>query len=138
MAVSTGQLGLLHVGKTQLGLDDDEYRDLLERVAGVRSAKNLTSAGFEQVLAHMQRLGFTTRRAARSYGHRPGMATPDQIEYVRDLWCAYTGDHDDAALNRWLEHFFGVSALRFVNASTVGKAITALKTMGQRRARSTG
>ena len=34
------KLAVIHIVKRELSLSDDEYRDILERVAGVRSAKD--------------------------------------------------------------------------------------------------
>lgn len=51
-------LAAIHVAKKQLGLDDDTYRDVLERVTGKRSAKFLTVAEGGRVLEEMRRLGF--------------------------------------------------------------------------------
>lgn len=41
MSLRAVNLAKIHIAKAQLGMDDDTYRALLARVAGVRSAKDL-------------------------------------------------------------------------------------------------
>ena len=41
MSIKKAQLAKVHIAKQQLGMDDDSYRALLARVAGVKSAKDL-------------------------------------------------------------------------------------------------
>ncbi|MCO2667365.1 regulatory protein GemA, partial [Pseudomonas aeruginosa] len=40
MSLRAVNLAKIHIAKAQLGMDDDTYRALLARVAGVRSAKD--------------------------------------------------------------------------------------------------
>lgn len=134
MPVSPSKIALLHVAKRQLQLTDGGYRAVLRATAGVSSAKELDEAGFEAVLAYFAGLGFQSKRGQRRIGPRLGMATDNQIEYLRGMWAEYTGRDDERSLNRWLENRFGVTALRFLDEETVGKAIVGLKRMLGRRA----
>lgn len=59
-------LAKIHIAKAQLGLDDDTYRALLARVAGVRSAKELSPRQIGAVLAEFQRLGWTAKPAKKA------------------------------------------------------------------------
>ena len=132
------QLALIHVAKAQLRLDDDDYRALLLRVGGVSSSKGLSRDGFDAVMGAMERLGFDPLGVVGPhYGERPGMATPAQVQFIRDLWRDYAGRFDGKALDAWLAASFGVSSLRFADAATAGKAITGLRAMTRRR-RATG
>lgn len=49
---------LIHIAKAQLGLDEEDYRDLLQVIGGVDSSKNLDLQGFHLVIAELERLGF--------------------------------------------------------------------------------
>lgn len=50
-----GDLAAIHVAKAQLGLTDDEYRDLMATVcSGIRSASELDFTGRKRFLAHLQ------------------------------------------------------------------------------------
>lgn len=135
MPISTRKIQLLHVAKRKLGLDDEAWRELLDQAAGVETSKALDEAGFKAVMSRLEALGFQSLRAARSLGDRPGMATDDQLEYIRDLWRRYSGRRDEKSLNAWLEHSFGVTAPRFLDAETAAKAIPALKAMTRRSSR---
>ena len=61
----TTALAKIHIAKAQLGLDDETYRALLARTAGVHSAKDLKERQFGWVLEEFKRLGWqekTTRQ----------------------------------------------------------------------------
>lgn len=60
-------LAMIHLAQVQLGLDDDTYRDLLERVTGQRSARFLSEPQLGEVVDAMRERGFApARKAARS------------------------------------------------------------------------
>jgi len=63
-------LAKIHIAKAQLGMDDETYRALLARVAGVTSAKQLTPRQVGAVLAECQRLGW------KPQSKRQGRARP--------------------------------------------------------------
>jgi hypothetical protein len=69
----------------------------------------------------------------RTFGNRPGMASPGQVKLIRALWTEYTGRNDDAALDKWLDHKFHVTALRFATSAVAQRAITALRSMVARK-----
>lgn len=139
MTISKKQLALLRVAKGQLGLDEDAYRSLLRSAGGVESARDLDAGGFAFIMYRFEEMGFRSTTAKRSFGVRPGMPSPRQVAFIRRLWAEWSdaGD-DDAALNRWLEHHFHVSALRFLDDAGAQKAISALKAMNARKAEKAG
>ncbi len=49
------KLAVIHIVKRELSLSDDEYRNTLERVAGVRSAKDLTDDQFHKLMRYFVR-----------------------------------------------------------------------------------
>ena len=49
------KLAVIHIVKRELSLSDDDYRDILERVAGVRSAKDLTDDQFHKLMRYFVR-----------------------------------------------------------------------------------
>ena len=63
MTLRTLNLAKIHVAKKDLGMDDDSYRALLARVAGVRSAKDLAPRQVAAVLSEFQRLGWQPKPA---------------------------------------------------------------------------
>lgn len=52
MAIDHKKLAVIHIVKRELCLSDDEYRDLLERETGVRSAKDLDEQGFQRLMRY--------------------------------------------------------------------------------------
>lgn len=127
------QIALIKVAKRQLGLTDDQYRALLLWAGGVESAKDLGATGFERVMGYLTRLGFKSDWNKRTFGNRRGMASPKQVDLIRELWRQFSGADDDAALGKWLELSYGVSSLRFLDALTAQKAITGLRAMTRRK-----
>lgn len=61
------RIAAIHMGKKQLGLDDDTYRDMLEQVTGKRSAKDMTDDDLVKVIQHLDQLGFSKHE----FGNKP-------------------------------------------------------------------
>lgn len=133
-ALPAAKLKLIHVAKRRLRMEDDDYRTVLRRVAGVESAKDLTEAKFHQVMEVFATLGFTSDSAAFNFGRREGFATPGQVAAIRRLWAIYTGgEGTDATLGHWLTRTWHVSALRFLPEDKAKNAIIVLRGMCRRR-----
>ncbi len=49
------KLAVIHIVKRGLSLGDDEYRNILERVTGVRSSKDLTDDQFHKLMRYFVR-----------------------------------------------------------------------------------
>lgn len=77
-------LAKIHIAKQQLGLDDETYRALLARVAGVRSAKELNKRQTSAVLAEFERLGFKPKPAKKANRTTPKPA-PDRAAQVAKI-----------------------------------------------------
>ena len=52
MTIDHKKLAVIHIVKRELGLDDDVYRTILQREAGVRSAKDLDEKGFRHLMRY--------------------------------------------------------------------------------------
>ncbi len=135
--ISKKQIALIHVAKRDLGLTDDEYRSVLALYGDCESAAELDFIGFSSVMKYFTACGFRSSWTKRTYGSRPGMATPAQVDLIRSLWCEYVGkvDANDAGLNNWLEKHHKVTALRFVSSEKASKVIYALKKMASRKSK---
>lgn len=68
MSIAKAVLGKIHIAKQQLGLEDDIYRAVLARVAGVRSAKELSDRQAGAVLAEFERLGWKPKQSSKAKG----------------------------------------------------------------------
>lgn len=142
--IKKAQIGLIHVARQQCHLEEDEYRQLLQDVAGVQSSAALDAKGFRLVMARFKAIGFVSksnasgvRRALAPMGTRPGMATDKQAELLANLWGRYASTDDARALGRWLERSYGVSDIRFATLHTAQMAIEGLKAMVARGERAT-
>lgn len=134
MALTAKQIALVHIAKKRLDLDDEPYRRLLLACGGVQSSRDLDGAGFDLLMRAFARLGFESDCARRNFGHRRGMASVRQVEFIRRLWDDYTdGKGTDKGLRTWLERTFKVGALRFLDAGQARKVITALKAMNAKK-----
>ena len=82
-AARARDLAKIHIGKKQLCGDDDEaYRDMLEAVAGQRSAADLDGAGRRKVLEHLRACGVEFHPA----GQRPRpQAAPERAPLIRKI-----------------------------------------------------
>ena len=130
MTLSKPQKAILHVAKAKLGYDDELYRQVLVRIAGVTSSTDLDQGGFEAVMGYFEYAGFRpTANGAPRYGNRPGMATFAQIELIRELWRELHRDRqcDDAALLGWLLKYHKIDSLRFLTLEGARKVIVGLK-----------
>jgi phage gp16-like protein len=63
-------LGKIHIGKKQLDMDDDTYRAMLLTIGGVKSSKDLTPEGIDQVVRHLEKCG-AKFAAAKKHGRKP-------------------------------------------------------------------
>ena len=63
------ELAKIHIGEKQLFPSKDAYRDMLESVAGVRSAADLDQAGRVKVIEHLEACG-AKFKPARNSGHK--------------------------------------------------------------------
>ncbi len=82
-------LAKVHAGRKELGLDEDTYRDLVERVTGRRSAADCTDAQLGLVIDELARKGaFKGVSRGRSKASRNPLARK-----VHALWksCAEAG-----------------------------------------------
>ena len=138
MSISRPQTSILHVGKQKLKWDDETYRVVLVRIAGVETSKDLDQGGFEAVMGFAEYCGFKPlEKGAPRYGNRPGMATYAQLELIRELWRELHDQEtcDDEALTGWLLKYHKVSSMRFLTLEAARKCIVALKAWKARPSR---
>lgn len=68
MPITKAIIGKIHIAKSQLRMEDDIYRGMLARVAGVRSSKELNDRQAGAVLREFERLGFKPKPSTKSKG----------------------------------------------------------------------
>lgn len=126
----TKLIQLIHVGKKQLGLDDDLYREVLESCTGMVSSKLMKIAQLESVLDRMKQLGFTIESKDKTGVQQ--LADDAQSKLIRHLWlqlhnAGQVRNGSEKALAKFVENKVGVSALQFLSTKNADMIITHLR-----------
>ena len=111
------KLAVIHIVKKELGLSDNEYRDILEKYAGVRSAKDLDEKGFRKLMHYFVR--------SRHYRTGRDFITLRQKMYIKHL-VAEAGWQEDHFVN-FIKKYYRKSALESFSKKEASKLIESLK-----------
>lgn len=132
MEISRGQIKKIKVLQRAVGLDDDDYREMLWGVARVKSCKELRGPKIQLVIKHLEKcLGIEGKN---------GKPRP-QVREIRRLWGRMSRVAQEwgpesrqahQALNRFLLKRFQTAAPEWLTAPQASKVIEALKAMGRR------
>lgn len=117
------KLALIHIVKRELNLSDEEYRAILQREAGVSSAKDLTDVSFRRLLRFMVR--------SRYYlVNRQGLTLRQKL-YIDHLQqdLGWPDDH----LENFLHKYFKVASVKALARPQASKVILALEHMVHHR-----
>ena len=87
------QLGAIHIAKKEAELTDQEYRNLLQQVAGVDSAKYLSDEGYQAVMRAIR---------DRQYARPAGRSKCPQFPAVRKIWALWLGNNQGPGLRQFL------------------------------------
>jgi len=137
------ELALIHIGADALGLDEDAYRAMIEKVTDKTSAADLTAAERGKVIEYLKgsgfhpeekRMGETERRIRRwtrefkAKGYRP------QHAYIRALWQHlgalgefYDPHWESIGIDRFVYSQHGVALLAWLPPNKCNEVIEALK-----------
>lgn len=126
----TKLIQLIHVGKTQLKLDDELYREVLESCTGKTSSKEMTIPQLESALNRLKQLGFEVESKNKS-GVK-NLAGDPQSRLIRHLWlelhnAGQVRDGSEKALAKFVENKVGVSALQFLSSHNADMIINHLR-----------
>lgn len=125
------QLAAIHIAKKQLGLDDETYRDVLVRVTGKASSKEMTDGERARVIAEMNRLGasgFTAHRNTSRKRLDGRFAAKLQALWISGWHLGVIRDRSDAALLAFVKRQTGLEHTRFLHyPDDARKAVEALK-----------
>ena len=125
MTARNKQLALIHIAKQRLNIDDDDYRDMLNQIAGVRSAAKLDNAGLEAVIRHLKSLGFEVSRKPvpsegkpHNYTQNPQLWKIGRLLAEQKLTWAYA--------DGIVEQMFGIDSIAFCKPRQLSAVIAAL------------
>jgi hypothetical protein len=117
------RLAVIHIVKKELGLTDDEYRDILERYAGVRSAKDLDDRGFRRLMHYFVR--------SRHYRSGRDLLTLRQKMFIKHL--AAEAGWDEGHLINFTRKYYKKSTLDSFSKQEASKLIESLKNIIKHR-----
>jgi len=126
----TKLIQLIHVAKTQLGLDDELYREVLESCTGKTNSKLLSIPQLESVLTRMKQLGFQVE--SKDKAGVKNLADDAQSRLIRHLWlqlhnAGQVRSSSETALAKFVENKVGVSALQFLSTKNADMIINHLR-----------
>ena len=117
------RLAVIHIVKKELGLSDDEYRDILEKHAGVRSAKDLDEQGFRRLMHYFVR--------SRHYRTGRDDVTLRQKMFIRNL-VAEAGWDENHFVN-FMKKYYKKPTLDSFTRKEASKLIESLKNIIRHR-----
>jgi phage gp16-like protein len=130
---------LIHVGKRDLGLDDETYRAMLVGCVNKDSTKAMTVQELERVLERMKRNGFKIRTKNKSgppTSYRTVAQYPEARK-IRALWLflcelGAVANPAEAALAAYVKRITGVEALQWLNGRQMETVIETMKKWAMR------
>lgn len=134
------ELATIHAAATKLAMGDDAYRSMLERVTGLRSAKDMDPSQRRAVIDELKRLGGRvfdrgTQRAAyqRKFKGRPTRVAPELESMMKKVGALLTvGQKPWAYAHAMAARMFSVQRVEWLNPEQMHKLIAALA-IGNRR-----
>ena len=111
------KLAVIHITKKELDLSDKEYRDTLEQIAGVRSAKLLDEEGFRKLMRYFTR--------SKHYRESKDGITFRQKMYIKHL-VEDTG-WDDGHFRNFMRKYYHHDQVAELSKREASKLIESLK-----------
>ncbi|MCX5865198.1 MAG: DUF1018 domain-containing protein [Deltaproteobacteria bacterium] len=111
------KLAVIHIVKKELAVSEQEYRDTMEKVAGVRSAKDLDETGFQRLMRYFARSGH--------YRARPEGITFRQRMYIKHLLADLAWDATHCA--NFLKKYYKTGEIGTLSKKEASKVIESLK-----------
>ena len=117
MFLDRKKLALIHIIKKDLGLSDDQYRDILFQAVGVRSAKDLTEKSFYKLMKHFVRSSY--------YRKNSNAITLKQKMYIESL--AKKLDWTQEHLINFIHKYYHKTKMDYLTKIDAAHAIEGLK-----------
>lgn len=117
------KLAVIHIVKRELGLSDEEYRNILQMAAGVNSAKELDEAGFSRLMRSFTR--------SSHYRINPQGLTLKQQLFIQHLFeeLHWSSPH----CHNFLMKYYQKPDIKGLNKKEASKVIEALKQIRKHR-----
>jgi len=136
-AARKNNLAKIHIAKAQLGLADDDYRLIVQRICGVDSAADADFAGHLQLLKEFRRLGWKPKPAKTAKAPKAPSAREPQLRRIRWLWlrlieAGAVQSIEQSALLHYVSRLIGVERLEWLTAAQAHRVIGSLQQWAQR------
>ncbi len=127
---------LIHIAKSQLGIDNDTYRQMLLSITSVASTSTMNPGQLNKVLAAMKAKGFKVQPVSKAHTKRP-LADYPQARKLRALWIemyaqGIVRDSSEEALRQWVKRETKVDGLQWLESDKASMAIERLKSWQER------
>ncbi|EHJ3655130.1 regulatory protein GemA [Salmonella enterica] len=127
---------LIHIAKSQMGIDNDTYRQMLLSITGIASTSDMNPGQLNKVLAAMKVKGFVVKPASKARTTR-SLADSPQARKLRALWLemyaqGFVRDSSEEALRRWVKREIKVDGLQWLESDKASMAIERLKNWQER------
>ncbi len=128
-------IAAIHTGLRQLGIVEDDKRDLYERLTGKRSLTEMAPRDLESVVSELRRLGFKPSSKGASKRLEGKYAKKLQAQWIAMWNLGLTADRSDAALISFVRRQTKIDHTRFLrHPEDAAKVIEALKAWATREA----
>lgn len=120
-------LAKVHIAKTQLGLDDDQYRDIVRRITGKDSAAQCRYSQLVDLINEFKSLGWKTEKK-KAFRRAPS----DGIKKIYALWgklqaLGAVQSTDKTALDAFCKKYTGIDSVQWLLPDQQRKIIEILK-----------
>ena len=144
--ITNAQKKCIKMAQRRLGMDDEDYRAMLDAQFGVRSCTRLSRRQAHRLIMHLHAGKATDKDRTRRPIKNPAkprqvdadgtvvtLPTPKQYQFLHDLEREVAWDHADG-YRRWLKTCLGLEKVRTRNeASQVIQGLKGLKRGGHKR-----
>ncbi|EGL9147947.1 regulatory protein GemA [Salmonella enterica] len=122
---------LIHIAKSQMGMDTDTYRQMLLSITGKTSTSEMNPGQLNKVLAAMKAKGFVVKPSRKVRTTRQ-LADSPQVKKLRALWLEMhqqgkVRDSSEVALQAWVKRETGVNSLQWLEPGMASLCIEKLK-----------
>lgn len=129
----------IHIAIKEIGMTDQQYRDLLTINYGVSSSKQLNGRQIGELLRLLRNKGWKPARAPAGKNSRP-MARDPQSRKIRALWLTLRDlgalrNPSEEALAKYVKKQTGVDALQWLDPQQHNQVIESLKSWVAREKR---
>lgn len=126
-------LATIHIARKRLGMIEDDYRAMLQRITGHRSAKDCDNLQLGMIMTEFERMGFqSTARAARRAPAASSVARKARAMWISLGQLGAIDDSSEAKLELFGKRQLGVERLQWADERQGFRLIEALKAMAER------